>query len=67
MLNPQMKSWGLYELTRRQAEELKQHASAEPSTVRRMRSHMEAPLGRAGAAATPSSADRIGRFGITTR
>ena len=30
MLNPQMKSWGLYELTRRQAQELKQQPEPEP-------------------------------------
>ena len=30
MLNPQMKSWGIYELTRRQAEELKQQREPEP-------------------------------------
>jgi hypothetical protein len=29
--------------------------------------HKDAPLGRADGAATPSSMDRIGRFGITTR
>ena len=30
MLNPQMKSWGIYELTRRQAQELKQQREPEP-------------------------------------
>jgi hypothetical protein len=30
MLNPQMKSWGLYELMRRQAEELKQQREPQP-------------------------------------
>src|SRR6202007_922852 len=30
MLNPQMKSWGLYELMRRQAEELEQQREPEP-------------------------------------
>jgi Terminase RNaseH-like domain len=30
MLNPQMKSWGLYELIRRQAEELEQQREPEP-------------------------------------
>ena len=30
MLNPQMKSRGLYELTRRQAQELKQQREPEP-------------------------------------
>jgi hypothetical protein len=29
--------------------------------------HKDAPLGRADGAATPSSVDRIGRFGIITR
>ena len=30
MLNPQMKSWGLYELMRRQAEEFEQQREPEP-------------------------------------
>jgi len=30
MLNPQMKSWGSYELMRRQAQELKQQREPEP-------------------------------------
>ena len=30
MLNPQMKSWGIYELTRRQAQELKQQREPQP-------------------------------------
>ena len=30
MLNPQMKSWGLYELMRRQAQELTQQREPEP-------------------------------------
>jgi hypothetical protein len=31
------------------------------------RNHMATPVGRTDGAITPSSADRIGRFGITTR
>ena len=33
MLNPQMKSWGLYELMRQQAQELKQQGEPEPRTI----------------------------------
>ena len=31
MLNPRMSSWGFYELTRRQAQELQQNAQPEPA------------------------------------
>jgi hypothetical protein len=30
MLNPQMKSWGLYELMRRQVQQLEQQGEPEP-------------------------------------
>jgi hypothetical protein len=33
MLNPQMKSWGFYELMRRQAQELEQHKPEPPKSV----------------------------------
>jgi hypothetical protein len=33
MLNPQMKSWGLYELMRQQAQELKQQGEPEPRKI----------------------------------